>query len=33
MIQSMSRRGNRWGHAAMEGFFKTLKVERVYQLR
>ena len=29
---SMSRKGNTWDNAAMEGFFKTLKVERVYQV-
>lgn len=29
----MSRRANAWDNAAMESFFKTLKVERVYQLR
>jgi len=33
MTQSMSRRGNCWDNAAMESFFKTLKVERVHQLR
>jgi putative transposase len=33
MIQSMSRRANCWDNAPMESFFKTLKVERVYQLR
>jgi putative transposase len=33
MLQSMSRRGNCWDNAPMESFFKTLKVERVYQLR
>ena len=33
MIQSMSRRGSCWDNAAVESFFKTLKVERVYQLR
>lgn len=33
MIQSMSRKGNCWDNAPMESFFKTLKVERVYQLR
>ncbi len=33
MIQSMSRRANCWDNAAMESFFKTLKVERIYQLR
>jgi transposase InsO family protein len=32
MIQSMSRRANCWD-AAMESFFKTLKVERVHLLR
>ena len=30
---SMSRSGNVWDNAAMESFFKTLKVERVYQVR
>jgi putative transposase len=33
MIQSMSRRANCWDNAPMESFFKTLKVERIYQLR
>lgn len=33
MIQSMSRRASCWDNAAIESFFKTLKVERVYQLR
>jgi len=33
MTQSMSRKGNCWDNAAMESFFKSLKVERVYQLR
>ena len=33
MIQSMSRRANCWDNAAMESFFKTLKVERIHQLR
>ena len=33
MIQSMSRKANCWDNAAMESFFKTLKVERVHQLR
>jgi transposase InsO family protein len=32
MIQSMSRRGSCWDNAAMESFFKTLKVERVHLL-
>lgn len=31
MIQSMSRRANCFDNAAMESFFKTLKVECVYQ--
>jgi putative transposase len=30
-IQSMSRKGNCWDNAPMESFFKTLKVEEVYQ--
>ena len=33
MIQSMSRNANCWDNSVMESFFKTLKVERVYQLR
>lgn len=33
MTQSMSRVGNCWDNAPMESFFKTLKVERVYQTR
>jgi len=33
MVQSMSRRANCWDNAAMESFFKTLKVERIYGLR
>ena len=32
MIQSMSRRANCWDNAAMESFFKTLKVERTHRL-
>jgi putative transposase len=32
MTQSMSRRANCWDNAAMESFFKTLKVERIHQL-
>ena len=32
MTQSMSRRANCWDNAAMESFFKTLKVERIYQV-
>lgn len=30
---SMSRRANVWDNAAVESFFKTLKVERIYQGR
>lgn len=33
ITQSMSRVGNCWDNAPMESFFKTLKVERVYQTR
>jgi len=33
MVQSMNLRANCWDHAAMESFFKTLKVERVHQFR
>lgn len=33
MVQSMSRKGNCWDNSPMESFFKTLKVERVHQLR
>lgn len=33
MTLSMSRRANCWDNAAMESFFKTLKVERVYRTR
>ena len=33
MQQSMSRKANCWDNAPMESFFKTLKVERVEQLR
>ncbi len=33
MIQSMSRRADCWDNAAMESFFKTLKVERIHRLR
>jgi transposase InsO family protein len=32
MVQSMSRKANCWD-TAMESFFKTLKVERVYQVQ
>lgn len=31
IIQSMSRKGNCWDNAPMESFFKTLKVEEVYE--
>lgn len=30
---SMSRKANAWDNAPMESFFKTLKVERLYQVR
>lgn len=33
MRVSMSRSANAWDNAAMESFFKTLKVERIYQSR
>jgi transposase InsO family protein len=33
MVVSMSRKGNCWDNAPMESFFKTLKVERIYQVR
>jgi len=33
MVQSMSRRGSCWDNAAMESFFKTLKVERTNRVR
>jgi transposase InsO family protein len=33
MIQSMSRKGDCWDNAAMESFFKTLKVERIHRTR
>ncbi len=33
MIQSMSRKGSCWDNAVAESFFKTLKVEQVYQTR
>ena len=33
MVQSMSRRASCWNNAAMESFFKTLKVERTHLLR
>ena len=31
IVQSMSRKGNCWDNAVAESFFKTLKVELVYQ--
>jgi hypothetical protein len=33
MKVSMSRRANAWDNAPMESFFKTLKVDRIYQVR
>jgi transposase InsO family protein len=33
MVQSMSRLGNCWDNSVAESFFKTLKVERAYQVR
>ena len=33
VTMSMSRKGNAWDNAAMQSFFKTLKVERIYQVR
>lgn len=33
MVQSMSRRANCWDNAAMESFFKTLKVECIQRTR
>jgi len=33
MVQSMSRRASCWDNAAMESFFKTLKVERIHLCR
>jgi putative transposase len=33
MVQSMSRKANCWDNAVMESFFKTLKVERAYQVQ
>jgi transposase InsO family protein len=33
MLQSMSRKANGWDNSPMESFFKTLEVERIYQLR
>ena len=33
LTMSMSRKGNAWDNAARESFFKTLKVERICQVR
>jgi putative transposase len=33
MTQSMSRKGSCWDNAVAESFFKTLKVEQIYQTR
>lgn len=33
LVQSMSRKANCWDNAPMESFFKTLKVERIDQVR
>jgi putative transposase len=33
LLQSMSRKANCWDNSPMESFSKTLKVERIYQLR
>jgi putative transposase len=33
ITMSMSRKGNAWDNAPIESFFKTLKVERIYQVR
>ena len=33
ITMSMSRRANAWDNAPMESFFKTLKVERIHQVR
>src|SRR5487761_2521771 len=33
IVCSMSRRGDCWDNAAMESFFSTLKMERVYRRR
>jgi putative transposase len=32
MVRSMSRRANCWDNSVVESFFKTLKVERIYQV-
>lgn len=33
IVQSMSKKGDCWDNAPMESFFKTLKVEEIYQRR
>ena len=33
VIMSMGKKGTAWDNAAMKSFFKTLKVERIYQVR
>jgi transposase InsO family protein len=33
MLQSMSRKANCYDNAPIESFFKTLKVEHIYQVR
>lgn len=33
ITMSMSRKANAWDNAPIESFFKTLKVERIYQVR
>jgi putative transposase len=33
LADSMSRRANAWDNAPLERFFKTLKVEQIYQPR
>ena len=33
IIRSMSRKGNCWDNAVAESFFKTLKMELIYQNR
>lgn len=33
ITMSMSRKANAWDNAPMESFFKTLKVERIHQVR
>ncbi|RYF45870.1 MAG: hypothetical protein EOO27_40540 [Comamonadaceae bacterium] len=33
ITMSMSGKANAWDNAPMESFFKTLKVERIYQVR